>query len=218
MTKQRTQDLPFFRPRLLDQIIARLSHDQPVLIVGGPKMGKSSLLAKLKTRAPNLAVEDDCSPEDAIEHIKMRTPICMTVGVSHYGQLKQYRQGCFWVPLTNLTPKMLETTLSEGHIAWAVTVGHPYLSDQHRQQRELLDDHTFRARCSALLSAHPKEKSILDRLNRMATTLDPAERYQSLRAAAISDLKPRLDWLVCAGLVTRLIHGDRPGVTSVPIW
>jgi hypothetical protein len=218
MTGITKQTRHVFRPRLLAQIVERLAKGQPVLLLGGPKMGKSYLLERLQDADPTITVQDDCSPQSVGESIEHGTATCMAVGVGDYHRLMSYRRQCFWVPLANLTPKMMRSGLANDHVSWESTAGHPYLSDYQNQRGDTLHDPCFRDRCTALLSERAQEKQILDMLLGMPTALDPAERYQSLSAAQIPQLKSRLDWLVCAGFITRLIHGDRPGVLVSPIW
>ena len=138
----------------------------------------------------------------------------MTASVAHYDALMAYRPRTMWVPLTNVTPNGFRAVHAAGDRRWEESAGHPYLSALGPGAEP---DQAFASRHLHLLETNPTSAKILRIIREMPRELRPWQRYEHLAALGHHQLKRSLDWLVCAGMVTRMFDGDRPGVLPVPL-
>jgi hypothetical protein len=203
-----------WRPRLTRQVVLRLAQEQSVVVVGGPGMGKTALIRYARQEAPGLEAFDDLSADGIIDCLSTGEAALMTAKVEHYSVLKRSRGRAMWVPLSNLVPHGIRTALPEQPTLWEETAGHPLcaahlLSGAH-EDGDLMD------RYRDLLVTHPEHKAVFDALILLPENLSSAQRYTALLNTFGADLKGHLDWLVCAGAITRMIAGSQPGMTVVP--
>jgi hypothetical protein len=67
-----------------------------------------------------------------------------------------------------------------------------------------------------LLDERFDEEVLLTELRKLGA-FAATERYDRLHAVHGDALKHHLDWLACAGMVTRLLDAESAGVTPVPL-
>ncbi len=206
------------RQRLTTQVVHGLERGMPVLVVGGPKMGKTYLATLVVQRAPAVSVVDDSQVSVVQAAVAKGEPVLACAGVEHYEKLIALRANMLWVPLTNLPPKAFREVFGDDKALWARAAGHPHMGAAYHAVGWNADFGALRSRCRELLNLCPQHAPILDDLRKMNGDLRPGARYELLRSRGYANLKAGLDWLVCAGLVTRMIDGDRAGVLPVPMW
>lgn len=201
MTKLFTPALVDLRAKMSARLLQRLQRGERLAIVGGPKLGKATLAKQLGVTQPVRVAAGEQWPHRADVHL-----VCADVTHLHH-----IPAGWTPIPLAPLPKHQVVAKLSAE--AFAATGGHPFLlsaasSEQLRQRQSLL------ARAARAYSHRP-EWRVLQTLLAMGGA--PAERYARLKRD-IPNLKPTLDFLCCAGWVSRAIYGDRAGVEPVPIF
>ena len=84
MPLQRAPDVTDLRRRLTAQVVKRLANGDTVLVTGGPKMGKTYLVERVRQALPTVAGYDDCDPDQAQALLESGTPSLATLNIRHY--------------------------------------------------------------------------------------------------------------------------------------
>ena len=200
------------RPRLTRQVIRALDDGRPVVVVGGPGMGKTHLAAAVRLDRPEAVVEDGVEAHRLDALLADPSPTLLTVGVAHYDAAKATRGDALWVPLVNVIPRVFRRQLDDGSARWEASVGHPALA-----AAVPFPSVAQRARLRRLVDGDPGLAHTLSAAYDASPALSPSARYAHVEATSEYPLKPALDRLACAGLVTRMIHDARPGLWVTPI-
>lgn len=200
------------RPRLTRQVVRALDDGRGVVVVGGPGMGKTHLAAAVRRERPRTGVEDDVEAHRLAPLLTGPAPTLLTVDVAHYDAAKAIRGDALWVPLVNIIPRVLRQHFHDGDARWEASVGHPALA-----AAVAFPSAEQRARLRRLVDADPRLARIIAALNDMPPDLSPSDRYALVAASSKEPLKPALDRLTCAGLVTRMLYDARPGIWRTPI-
>ncbi len=199
------------RRRLTAQVIRALDDGRTVVVVGGPGMGKTHL-AEAVRRGRSRTVGEDGVKADRLGALSAGAPpTLLTLGVADYDAAYAARSGTLWVPLVNVIPRVFRRHFDDGDARWQASGGHPALAAQtpfpNAEQRARLRD---------LVHDDPRLSETLSAIYAATASLTPSARYAHVDAASAYPLKPCLDRLACAGLVTRMIHDARPGLWVTP--
>jgi len=202
------------RPRLTRRLRQQWREGRSIVIVGGPAMGKSTALDALRLVRPD-GVIDDAGPTEVRAALAAATPFAASLDVRHYALAQAAKERAIFVPLSNV-PKVQWRRLfpeAASDAGWSKTTGHPGLftldgearAELHERWRALLRDHASQRRALQLFDAPPEGAR-------------PSSVYRHMRDELGASLKPTLDWLACAGLVTRFIDGPGPGVVRLAAY
>lgn len=176
-------------------------------------MGKTHLVNALRDVA-DLSLWDDASPKSLVAEVQTMRVVAM--GVEHFTALQRRRSQDLWVPLTNLPARQV-LRAGAAPETYDKTWGHPALIQALAKGCYAQTLSELIKRWNVLLAQQPHARAVFDTLRSQPANCSPAQRYETLRSGSDTALKPTLDWLCCAGLVTRAIDGDRAGVEALPI-
>ena len=201
-----------YRWRLTNKVKRILRTDYPVVIIGGPRMGKSHLVKLIQKSQIQARVLEDVSPENIPALLEKPSATLITTDIRFLDDSIAYKGHCFRVPLTTIMRKHINRW-EEVH--WDLTGGHPALAAcpndfQITQQRAKLE-----MAWKEYLKNHPMAEELL--LNLGAHSANPVEHYQRLRQSYGTNLKPILDWLVCLGTIHRQKYKGGVGISALPI-
>ena len=189
-----------YRRRLTRKVIKMLGQGRHVVVVGGPRMGKSYLINQVREAGTAASTYDDVVPTMIPALLHRREATLVTTHIDFLESSRLLDERVFRVPLTTIVPKHLE--LGEA-ASWKQSLGHPSLAaTQSAVARERELNHLMRA-WRLHLKTNPQAHNVCGDLMRMDEHLSPVQRYQIIRQRYGCNTKRILDWLVCLGMVHR---------------
>lgn len=206
------------RPRMTRRAAQFMEQGAPLLVVGGPLAGKSSMLRHLGEMMPELHLYDDIAP-DALA-VLVGSGMKNWVASIDAGLLRW--PGAFprlrLLPLVNLAPADLRAfslgTDLDSRDLLESSAGHPYLVAHHgsREARNVLGE-----RFRESLARVPEARESYEVLQILAGSgLAPVALYGAARRRFGAGCKRRLDLLAVMGAVTRSIIDERAALRLVP--
>lgn len=209
---------PDLRARVTGRVAGFLAAGRACVIVGGPSTGKTRLLREIARRVPGVLAIDDATPAELGRALaEPRRPLVVSLGVLSYEEARGLAKGEAFVPLVNVPrPWVRERAPDDWEARWERSFGHPALFAAHGTPE--MDDLRDRLRAAwrGLLDERYEEEVMLTELRKLGE-LAPSERHERLVATHGEALKHHLDWLACAGMVTRTLDDEAAGVTPVPV-
>ncbi len=201
-----------YRWRLTNKVKRILRTDYPVVIIGGPQMGKSHMVKLIQKSQIQAQVLEDVAPENIPALLEKPSATLITTDIRFLDDSIAYKEHCFRVPLTTIMRKHINRW-EEVH--WNTTGGHPALAAcpndfQIGRRRAKLE-----MAWQGCLKNNPMAEELL--LNLRAHNANPVEHYQRLRKSYGRKLKPILDWLVCLGAIHRQKYKGGAGISALPI-
>ncbi|MBK7977300.1 MAG: hypothetical protein IPK07_29900 [Deltaproteobacteria bacterium] len=206
------------RARVTARTASFLGEGRACVVVGGPATGKTRMLRELARRVPELLAIDDASPAELAEALAgNRRPLVVSLDALSYEEARGLAQGHAFVPLVNVPRPWVREIAPDGvDQRWDVSLGHPALAAAHGSGALGTVRRQLREAWRKLLEERFEEEVLLTELRKLGP-MAPSERYQRLHAVHGNALKHHLDWLACAGMVTRLLDEESAGVTAVPV-
>ncbi len=171
----------------------------------------------VRARAGVLAIDDATPAELGRVLGESRRPLVVSLGVLSYEEARGLAKGEAFVPLVNVPrPWVREAAPGDWEERWESSFGHPALVAAHGTPE--MDDLRDRLRATwrGLLDERYEEEVMLTELRKLGA-LAPSERHERLVATHGKALKHHLDWLACAGMVSRTLDDEAAGVTPVPV-
>lgn len=206
------------RARVTARTASFLGEGRACVVVGGPTTGKTRMLRELARRVPGLLAIDDAAPAELADALAGdRRPLVVSLDALSYEEARGLAKGHAFVPLVNVPrPWIREAAPDDADARWDVSLGHPALAAAFGTAGLGGLRHRLRAAWRKLLEERYEEDVLLAELRKLGP-MAPGERYQRLHAVHGDALKHHLDWLACAGMVTRLLDDESAGVTAVPV-
>lgn len=206
------------RARVTARTATFLGEGRVCVVVGGPATGKTRMLRELARRVPGLLAIDDATPAELGEALAgERRPLVVSLDALSYEEARGLAKGHAFVPLVNVPrPWIHEVAPADGEARWEASLGHPALAAAHGTGGAGGVRNRLRGAWRKLLDERYEEEVLVAELRKLGP-MAPSERYQRLHAVHGDALKHHLDWLACAGMVTRLLDDESAGVTAVPI-
>ncbi len=209
---------PDLRVRVTGRVASLLSAGRACVVVGGPGTGKTRLLREIARRVPGVLAIDDGTPAELAEALAApRRPLIVSLGVLSYEEARGLSKGEAFVPLVNVPRAWVREAAPHDWLErWESSQGHPALFAAHGTPE--LEALTARLRDAwrGLLEERYEEDVLLAELRKLGP-LAPSECHQRLSVIHGDVLKHHLDWLACAGMVTRVLDDEAAGVTPVPV-
>lgn len=184
-----------------------------VVVIGGPRMGKSHLVNEVEQLVATTLSFDNVQSTMIPELVRQPRPALITTDISFLESSRLLGESVFRVPLTTIVPKQLKRWPGA---EWSTSRGHPNLA---AARSETIRQHEYSSllnRWNHLLASNAPAQELCSQLLAMPSSMSPVERYQTVRARYGLKTKRILDWLVCLGMVHRQkYHGGAAGIVPV---
>ena len=113
-----------YRWRLTRKVLKRLEAGNHVVVIGGPRMGKTYLANRVACDEGKYRVFDGIKPAEVWDKLGTRQPTLMTTDIAFWEDSKRLGENVFRVPLTTIIPKHLQQYRG---VSWGDCRGHPGL-------------------------------------------------------------------------------------------
>ena len=205
--------LPDFRWRLTRKVRRVLEEDRHVVVIGGPKIGKTYLAQQIKQTKKAVPIFDDVRGE-RIEHLlNAPAPILITTDISFLEESRALGDEIFRVPLTTIPPKHLQSVIASD---WNISRGHPALISSSPQKSKGPLCTKLCRQWQVLLKLNPMAQQAYREIMGLPAELTPVQRYRTIRYRFGPQTKQILDWLVCLGFLHRQKYtGGSAGIIPV---
>lgn len=203
------------RQPLTERIEERLRAGKCCVVIGGPRMGKTHLSRVLGGRFTRSHFLDGVSPDVAMARLQEPEALLITLDVDHYGTLAELPASVLLIRLVPVSNKDLPSQFDDAHETWRRSAGHPFLAErQGTQYADAVNE--LQQKWRGLLETNRAPRRLVEAIIALPTDTSPADRFEQLRRSHDTDLQRTLDWLCCAGMISRYMDLDRPALEPVP--